>query len=113
MREKGVSMEMSDNKINGKYRFQPGNKNSKGRPKGSRNRVKVPTQEDIVMITEKIYQSAIDNNKLGIALQTLTLQARILGMLPTRKLLNKASQRDVKKDKLGNLIEFLKKTRQS
>lgn len=101
-------MDIEDNKPKEKHKFQQGNNHGKGRPKGSVNRQKLPTKEDILKDIHDLYLYAIGNKHWGVALRALNDKAKLIGLYRTRKLPNITRLTDMNEEELRDFVEILK-----
>jgi hypothetical protein len=99
----------SENKPPRSNHFQIGNKFGKGRLLGSKNKNKQfnVTRDKILRDMEWIYNKASKKEHFGVALHAKLYQAKVAGVLRTRKLPPITKLSDMNPDQLKELYEIL------
>jgi hypothetical protein len=98
---------MSEDKPKTRHQFKAGNHYSKGRPKGSPNKPTPPTKENLLIRIDKLYNDSIKNDERRLALNAIFLQAKLLGMLRTRKLPPITKLSEMTQEELREFIEIM------
>jgi len=96
-----------DNKLLKSHQFQVGNKLSKGRPLGSKNKKSQVTEEKALRDLQSLYLKAVRKGELSLALRVKVSQARIAEVFRTRKLPEIPKLSDMNQDQHRELLEIM------